>query len=449
MHPRRRAPFIWSRPEDSIPLTFDKCRNPTARSGMLRPRLEIVSRAAVQTEVDRLAERLQRSVVVDDPRIAMIYSSTHYGDEDHVRVDAMLKRRAGSEAVGHLLAQGILQWTRPGIIPACEEIGLHARVCVPIRWQGELLGFLVVMDSDGSLTTAETAEIVASAETIKPHLAEEHRPSGRAEEQLVRDITQDIPAVRRRALADLAAAGRVHASAFVAAIVVTIRGPVDQAVEAHAALALREAVGLPAPPAASQRWSSVADGRGLVLLIGTSALTDTVVAAHAERLVAHANSLSAGRFSAVSGIGPTLEGLEFAHESAELGELAGQAASLGLAHETARWTDLGPLGPLLRIPADQVTRRALPAETQALLKADRDGTLLATLRAYLDSGGSAPTAATALRVHRTTLYYRLSRIEELLALDLSDGRTRLSLHVGITLLDLSLAQRATEVEESP
>ena len=40
-------------------------------------------------------------------------------------------------------------------------------------------------------------------------------------------------------------------------------------------------------------------------------------------------------------------------------------------------------------------------------------------------------AAEALRVHRQTLYYRLSRIGALTGLDLADGQDRLLLHASL------------------
>jgi hypothetical protein len=59
-----------------------------------------------------------------------------------------------------VLAQGVASWVTAGVIPAYPEIGLRARVCVPIRWRGELLGLLLVTDAEGTLTTAELTQIV-------------------------------------------------------------------------------------------------------------------------------------------------------------------------------------------------------------------------------------------------------------------------------------------------
>jgi DNA-binding PucR family transcriptional regulator len=38
-----------------------------------------------------------------------------------------------------------------------------------------------------------------------------------------------------------------------------------------------------------------------------------------------------------------------------------------------------------------------------------------------------------LRIHKTSLYYRLRRIEKLTGMSLRDGEDRLALHLGVTL----------------
>ena len=399
--------------------------------------------AEAQAIVDDLAERLQRSVVVDDPELILLYSSRHYGDEDAVRVQAMLNRRASGKAIGHVLAQGVVTWTRPGVIPPNSELGLHARVCVPIRWQGELIALIMVMDSDHSVTTAETNEIVLVAERLAPLLFEELRGGEETTEHTVLDLVSHDGARRRRALAELATSGLAGDLDSVTAIRLAVRGDAAEASSAHVTVSLRNALRLPKPTGTGFQLSAVEEHGGVLLLGGQRPLSPDTARKHAVRMLARVDDLSSGRFKAVAGIGPSVTGLDRSHETAELASLATRAAVFGLAGAAATWEDLGPYGPLLRIPSDQLSRQALPAEAQRLLDVDRDGQLVETLRAFLDSAASAPAAAAILKVHRTTLYYRLSRIEELLGIDLSDGRTRLSLHLGLALLDLMPDLRQT------
>jgi DNA-binding PucR family transcriptional regulator len=62
--------------------------------------------------------------------------------------------------------------------------------------------------------------------------------------------------------------------------------------------------------------------------------------------------------------------------------------------------------------------------------------LTETAEVFLDCAGSASRAATALNVHRQTLYYRLTRVAALTGLDLADGDARLLLHASLTVARL-------------
>src|SRR5579864_5862391 len=65
----------------------------------------------------------------------------------------------------------------------------------------------------------------------------------------------------------------------------------------------------------------------------------------------------------------------------------------------------------------------------------RKGALVATLRAYLETG-EQQQAAQRLRVHPNTLRYRLDRIREITGLDLEDPETRLNLAVALRVQSL-------------
>ncbi len=65
----------------------------------------------------------------------------------------------------------------------------------------------------------------------------------------------------------------------------------------------------------------------------------------------------------------------------------------------------------------------------------RNGSLVATLRAYLETG-EQQEAAKRLRVHPNTLRYRLDRIREISGVDLEDSETRLNLAVALRVQSL-------------
>ena len=165
--------------------------------------------AEVQHLLDRLADDLGRSVVINDPAVVMLYSSRHFGDEDPVRVEAMLNRVAGSAAIAHVLAQDVARWTRPGRIPAKPAIGMRARLCVPLRWRGDLLGLLMVIDADDDLPAADRARIDAAAHEVALLVGERAAADAAvaADDALVADLLGLDPAARERAVAALRAPG--------------------------------------------------------------------------------------------------------------------------------------------------------------------------------------------------------------------------------------------------
>ena len=64
-----------------------------------------------------------------------------------------------------------------------------------------------------------------------------------------------------------------------------------------------------------------------------------------------------------------------------------------------------------------------------------------TLETYLDHAGDVKRTAAELWLHRTSLYYRLRRIEEVAGVDLNRGEDRLLCHVALRLARL---QRGAE-----
>ncbi|MEV7132165.1 helix-turn-helix domain-containing protein [Arthrobacter sp. NPDC093128] len=393
----------------------------------------------IQIAVDELAEHLRRSVVINDPGVHLLYSSVHFGDEDQIRVQAFLKRAADTKAIGYVLAQGVSTWTTPGVIPANEEMGMKARVCAPIRWRGELLGQLMVLDADRSLTTAELSLINQTAKDVAAAMAVEvqREADSKVQEQTVLDLVGREAVLRRRALAELAASHALGHFENVTAVEFWVRGTWDSATASHADAALRAVLTMGLRQGrGTQLHAMVASATGLLLLGSAVPLGEATARVHVQKMIDQLEDLSSGRFGCVAGIGPCVPGLEQAYKTVRQAHLARRAAATVLDTPVATWTDVGPYALLLRIPDEDLSEDILPEEVRRLLAVDPDRNLAKTLRVYLDHACNGPAASDALHIHRTTLYYRLGRIATLTGLDLSEGRTRLSLHLGLTMLDL-------------
>jgi sugar diacid utilization regulator len=119
------------------------------------------------------------------------------------------------------------------------------------------------------------------------------------------------------------------------------------------------------------------------------------------------------------------------HESRRAAAIARAVRS---SDPVARFSQVGVFGLLSQIkPAD--LKNSLHPGLLVLRNAGESGELLIqTLTTYLDLAGDVKATASALSVHRTTLYYRLGRIEELANVDLNNGNDRLTLHLGLKIM---------------
>ncbi|MEU1799761.1 helix-turn-helix domain-containing protein [Streptomyces sp. NPDC019937] len=392
----------------------------------------------LQEIVDEVAERIGRSVAVNDPRVHILCASRHFGDEDRVRVRAVLQRDAGSAAAGHILAQGVDRWTGPGVIPPRADLGMRARLCAPIRWRHHLLGLLIVIDPDGSLPGSSIDAVTAATRTLAPLMYQDFAAGDTermAREGALRQLLSASATARETGRDALARGGRLPSSRYATVTVARIAGdpPADRAGAVEVALR----TGLERV-AADRSWRTefcLTGPQGVLLTFSDRPMRQGPLRARASALLDQARSVLAGTAECVAGIGETVEGgAEAAWMSYEQAIGAARAAGVRPGGDgIVQWEQLGALAPLSLLPPDRLTPALLPGPLRTLLARDPSGRLTETLTAYLDHGGSAPRTAHALHLHRTSLYYRLRRITELTGLDLADGDHRLALHLGLRL----------------
>ena len=76
---------------------------------------------------------------------------------------SILSRRISDDALKWAFSFGIEEAEGPVRLPANAEIGAEARVCIPLRARGVLLGFMFIVDPDESLGPAQLAQAEEAA----------------------------------------------------------------------------------------------------------------------------------------------------------------------------------------------------------------------------------------------------------------------------------------------
>ncbi|GAB3574655.1 helix-turn-helix domain-containing protein [Amycolatopsis endophytica] len=417
----------------------------------------------LQDIVDDLAERLRRSVAIDDPRLRLLAASRHFDDEDATRVASVLNRSIDPRLCEEILAQGIARWTAPGrvVVPLA---GASRRICVPIRCNGLLLGYLWLIDSGPTRPQHEDVarEAAERAGAVLYRALLVHERARARHEAILWELVATDHAVRSQAVDDLRAEQLFPDTALCLQVLGIQHQNPDR-------LAAPQAVALEAAVEDTQSWMSHGQGGAVVrghalmaadksrmwlLLAVPEPLSHRELDAVHARLTTRFEQLLRRGGQIVLGIGGVVHRIEDVIDSYREAFLAVRAAQLVPSiGPLARWGELGPYELLLKMPADDLFAAAQVPALVALHRADGNRGLVATLETFLDSAGDAARTARRLEVHRATLYHRLKRIEQLTGCELSRGEDRLTLHLGLKLQALAAAYRnetaSLAVEEKP
>lgn len=323
------------------------------------------------------------------------------------------RARAGPGPSGPRPAPGAWQ---PGAHRAPGAVRDHDRLIVPVAMAGDPLGLVALVDPDRRATDADAAALEQTALVLAPHLAHERRLA-ELEPRLRHDLVERL------------ISGTATDDVFGQAAVLghDLHRP-------HRVAVLRWS-GTPDGPAVCDAVERAA--RRLRLAVLTGSRGPTAVALLAGRETAgdalyRAVSAELGTDSGAVGVGGPCDGFAELPHSYE--EAVRALAVRRRSHEPHGGTGFEELG-LCRVmgigDGERETDRFVREWLGALLDYDaRHRTeLAATLSYYLENGGSYDATSAALRVHRSTVRYRLQRIRAVTGHDLGDVDTRLNLHV--------------------
>jgi hypothetical protein len=383
----------------------------------------------VQRFAEDLAERLSRSVEVDDRGGRPLAITAQLGAIDQVRIEAVLQRQSRPEMTAHAESFGIRSANGPVRMPFNEKLGTLARLCVPVRSAGHLYGFLWLIDAEPPLTDAEVDAAVETAaeigaalrahdRSVEAHLADDTR--------LVTQLFDVDPGDRASARDTVIRQDRLAPDARLAVLVARL----DATAEATHSVAADLRRGLPSGRVL------VGFRPGKIILVARADLLTRSVQRFISNTSAHHKAHLAG-----AGIGPTTgldDELAVAYERATF---TARIATVDPAHAGfARWSELGALTALCHLPWTDDTVALLHPRASRLL-APEVATIRETVLTYLELGGDTRTVTEALAIHRTTLYYRLERAGELLGAGWQTGSARLGLHLALRLHDLMSRER--------
>ncbi|MEU9477186.1 helix-turn-helix domain-containing protein [Streptomyces sp. NPDC048191] len=410
-------------------------------------------KADYQELVDEISELLGVPATLENRDFELIAFGAYDSDEeldpsalDPVRTRSILTRRSTATVRSWFEGFGITRATGPVRIPPSPEAGVYrGRICLPVRHRGVVLGYVWLLESDPGPTDAQLAAAMEVAGRIGALLADEAEAGAGLSRELRAVLTAERGWQQDMAVAELRTALGPHADGPVTLVCVAPWPSADPD-DAPAARAVPHAMALCTLP-----WGASGQSLALLVRLRTTEVSTPALAA-AARVLKEAEGARGAPGSAARGAGARVAAAAAAG-LAGAGRGTGCAAGVGdprtgltalgtvwqealaaaraaLAEPrfgpVAQWRGIGPYRLLTALPPEVAHD---PVAGPLLTPAQRE--LARTAEVYLDCAGQAGRTAAELGIHRQTLYYRLSRVEQLTGLDLDDGEDRLLLHMAL------------------
>ncbi|WFB85696.1 MULTISPECIES: helix-turn-helix domain-containing protein [Streptomyces] len=392
------------------------------------------SRSEYQELVDEISELLGAPATLENRDFELIAFGAYdtEGDLDPsvldpVRTRSILTRRSTAAVRSWFEGFGITRATGPVRIPPTPEAGVYrGRTCLPVRHRGVVLGYVWLLDTDPGPTERQLTAAMAVTARIGALLADEAQHGADLSRELRAVLTAERDWQRDMAVAELRTALGTRANTP-HAVVCVAPWPSADPDDAPSVRTVPGATALCTVP-----WGAAGQSLALLVRLRSADLPAPATTA-AGRLLERARGTGgpagAAGAEAVAAAGVSaprsgLAELEAAWWEASAAARAARAESrFG---PVAQWTSIGPFRLLAALPAHAAHD---PAVRALLTPAHRE--LARTAEVYLDRAGQAGRTAAELGIHRQTLYYRLSRVEQLTGLDLDDGEDRLLLHMAL------------------
>jgi PucR C-terminal helix-turn-helix domain len=385
----------------------------------------------LQHIAEQLARDLHRSVIIDDAALRPLAITAQTGRLDRSRVEAVLQRQTSARLRRKLTEHGVFSASEPVSIPGDPQQATLPRLCLPLRADDQLLGFLWLID-EPALTTEQTRQAQAAAAQAA-HLLAQRAIRADGQFAMLSDLADGLLHPQEQARQEAAAmlAGQAAPTGPPPYALAVIRPVADR--PAPASDPGRAAGKL--PRAAANLRLRTAPGALVLATPGEGELVAITTAGALTELRRAVRSLpgpplavgTCGGAAALADVHASLGNAQYAAYVAARVPQFGRAAD---------WASLGVYAAFQHLSCDRSAPERICPGIGALLN-ERAGTYRQTIRCYLECAAQAQQAAAQLHIHRTTLYWRLARVAELIPLDLRRGEDRLKLHLALTLADLT------------
>ncbi len=384
----------------------------------------VLNGGALKELAHKLAELVRHSISIETATFDAI-ATINIAEVDEARRYTQQHGRTDPRLIEALEKGGYLprirETLRPVSLPAMADVGLEMeRLLAPVVVHGMVYGYIWIIADDHALTEIDQMAIESGA-TIAALMILYQESAQTAEASLKGSLlTQLIQGDNNREtiLTDQSLRYGVDLRSAFSMLLVDCDSsnlvPTYRAVNQLATM---------------KGWQAVVGqfAGQVVLLFQANASQMGIVKTVAERLQGNKTRIS------VSGLHQGAHQVKQAHQNAR--DVLVIMRRLSPKTTLSTFDELGYLHTLYLAGAKGLYHNPYITVVRRLLD-EKQPEMINTLEAYLDEGGNGVSSAEALHIHRSTLNYRLTRIEQICEVKLQDPLVRVNLLVALKLLRL-------------
>jgi hypothetical protein len=386
--------------------------------------------------VDEVARITGRNVTLDDVFSKVLAYNTSHPTTDRARIDSVLMKSVSDDARTWEAASDLSMQTRPFILPPNPDLGILARVCIPLISRGFRVGYLWILVRDEQDAPEPILDAVndlgARIEDFASAVMEATEPLSQdsaARENALWRVLRGVESADQRGwlfstiggqnvrVAVLSSPGLRSDEEGAAEQVRFVRKAMSDALRAVHAPVL---------------WAPEADHVAALITDQVSSLdTATILKRFGQSLALHNISAKPDRGYVAADIG-------FSEPTMVLEMLPGKyrdaVAALQACRVDARIAatpEFGAIGVYQFLSQAGMALLPRSSKLSAILAAPNGEELLSMLERIYDYDGPRNDLAAELHIHRTSLYHRLRRIAAIVGQDPLASSVRLELHLAL------------------
>lgn len=392
---------------------------------------------SLQTLAELISEVMGSPVTIEDEAHRLLAYSMHDPNTDPARIATIIGRRVPEHVQRALYESGAMQRLQdsaePQHIEQLSEVGLSRRMAISVRHYDEIVGYIWLLEYDGSYTDEQLEQFRQGARIAAGQIMQQQR------RQQHIDLLRRLLSGRFQSEQEAAQQARESGVELPAHHYVLLlehdhqpdmSGWSERIVQAANEFAIRVTLHMQEPSRIVMLC-----GFGIAAIQARNANSDPV--ALIRSMITRARELLPQHeelyMAAGEQVGSALHIQRSYRQARELVLLHRQLPETRTIHyypEAGFYRYL----PAMHREAEQFPVTWGPLDRLAAYDQEHNSNLLQTLAVFLDLDSDTKRAATQLHVHSNTLNYRLKRITEVGGIDLTSMSEKVTLYLELKLL---------------